>query len=154
MARKWRQNQKCRWSIALATSISLFTLLCVRVTAAPVSFQQAVNDYKVGNFAKALPELQAYGLQYPDNALVHYYIGLCHQGLNHLDQAKKEFQWVSEHGDVRLRPLAQAGLQRLSRVNTHITYGSRGGVSSTSVLANAPQTNNKIRRVIEFYADW
>jgi uncharacterized protein YkwD len=84
------------------------------VQCAPASFQQAIADYRSGHHARALSELEAYKAAYPSNALVRYYIGLCHQQLGHVSVARTEFEWVTRCGDARLQGLAAAALNQLS----------------------------------------
>jgi hypothetical protein len=125
------------------------------IAAGPASFNQAVSDYNAGKYAQALGEMEAYGAAYPTNALVRYYIALCQQGIGHFDKAKSEFQWVSQNGDARLRSMAQAGMQQLSRAHTQIASSS---INTASTMGRASQSTShggdKIKKVLEFYTDW
>ena len=114
-------------------------------------FTQAVGDYNSGKYFRALGEFKSYLSAYPNNALVHYYIALCEQGLNHLEQAKQEFQWVASHGDARLAAMAQSGIGQLANARTQISPSSR-----VATIAQAPQQNStgKVKKIIEFYAHW
>ncbi|MDR3612065.1 MAG: thioredoxin domain-containing protein [Candidatus Obscuribacterales bacterium] len=118
----------------------------------PVSFNRAVQDYKDGKYSLALSELESYKTAYPNNALVHYYIALCQQSLNHIDRAKAEFEWVA----VRSGPyksMAQTGLQQLSgsHANNTTAAASQGnGPSGAGIIT----TGLKARKAIDFYTDW
>ncbi len=111
--------------------------------AGPVSFQQAVSDYNAGYYSRALEELESYKNAYPNNAQVRYYLGLCHQALNHRDQARVEFQFVSYRGSEPLKSMASKALDALGqRPGFHASQGvtsysgspsSSGGGSSSSV---------------------
>lgn len=150
-------NQSMKFGKGKQLTTAIVTACCSALLsgqlglAEGVSFQQAVNDYTAGKYSQALSQLKVYESSYPDNALVHYYVALCHQSLGHIEQAKKEFQWVADRGDARLRVMAQTGLQQLSRAHTQIAYApttsSTPARSSTAPIA-------KIKKVIEFYADW
>ena len=87
-------------------------------TDPPASFQQAVSDYNAGKYALALSEFKLFEATYPDNALVHYYSALCDQCLGYVEQAKKEFDWVTKMVTRVLLPLAEKGLQQLSQIRT------------------------------------
>jgi len=136
--------------ILAAVCLGLIVLPCL---SAPASYNQAVKDYSAGKYAVALSEFQAYKAAYPNNALVHYYIGLCQQSLGRIDQAKAEYQWVAGNGDAQLKSKAEAGLNQLSRV--HSSGGNFVSSGSTHQAAGAStRIGGKVRRVLDFYADW
>ena len=128
------------------------------VVSAQVSFQQAVADYNGGKYGRALTEFLTYESANPNNALVHYYVALCLQSTGQFEQAKTEFSWVATHADGQLRSMGAAGLAQLAHAHLQGTAsshqvamgvpGARGSDSQTS--APAP----KVKKVIEFYADW
>src|SRR5271167_4926872 len=89
--------------ILLAFCFLTFAVVVPSVRCAPASFHQATADYNAGRHAKALAEFEAYKTAYPSNALVRYYIALCHQELGHVDAARADFDWVSKNGDARLQ---------------------------------------------------
>src|SRR5277367_3017022 len=100
--------------------------LCVwqSANAGPVSFQQAVSDYNSGYYSRALSELESYKAVYPNNAQVRYYLGLCHQALNHRDQARMEFQFVSYRAAEPLKSMASKALDGLGqRAGYHPSQG-------------------------------
>ena len=117
--------------------IALASLLAaLPAISAPANlYAQAVADYNAGNYGKAASEFETLKASYPNNALTHYYLGLCRQALGHLDKAKQEYQWVSQYGDASLKGLANQGMSRL------------GGSSS-------PAAMGKVKKILEFYADW
>ena len=135
------------WAVLVATACNQ------PLSAGPASFNQAVSDYNAGKYAQSLTELEAYAAAYPNNSLVHYYIALCHQGTGRLEKAKTEFEWVAKNGDAKLRSMAQAGLQQLSRVHTQATTiasASQPTSSRPTIHFNGP----KVTKVLEFYTDW
>jgi tetratricopeptide (TPR) repeat protein len=126
--------------------------------AAP-TFQEGMAEYNSGKYAHALSTFQTFKASYPNNALVHYYIALCQQGLGHVDQAKAEYKWVMDSRDPSLAGKAAAGLSQLANVRTS---GSGGG-SSAAVMptASAPGRSGgdkapqgKVKKVIDFWATW
>jgi thiol-disulfide isomerase/thioredoxin len=140
-------NSKKR-KIAGLVVLLLLVFLAVRPGASqPVSFNRAVQDYKDGKYSLALSELEAYKSAYPNNALVHYYIALCQQSLNHIDKAKTEFEWVATRSGP-YQSMAQTGLQQLS--GSHATTTTAGAVQSVPTSTTA----SKVRRAIDFYTDW
>jgi tetratricopeptide (TPR) repeat protein len=126
------------------------------VLAAP-SFQEGMAEYNSGKYAHALGTFQTFKASYPNNALVHYYIALCQQGLGHIDQAKVEYKWVMESRDPSLATKAASGLAQLSNIRT---TGSGRATSSASVIptASAPggsgsdkAPHGKVKTVIDFF---
>ncbi|PZM80260.1 MAG: hypothetical protein DKT66_13395 [Candidatus Melainabacteria bacterium] len=117
-------------------ALALLLIAVLPAVSAPASYGQAVADYNAGKYQQAASEFEAIKAQYPTNALTRYYLALCRQALGHLDKAKQEYDWVSQNGDANLKGLASQGLARLS--------GNRTG----SVQAG------KVRKILEFYADW
>ncbi len=126
--------------------------------AAPVSFQQAVADYTSGKYSQASSELETYKQAYPNNALVHYYLALCKQAMGQLEGAKAEYLWVTQYGDVRLKGMAQAGFDQLSKVRSSSSSRSSTTASSapppTASSPTAVVASAKVKKIIEFYADW
>ena len=138
--------------------------LCLAVMApafaAPASFPQAAKDYAAGKYGVALAEFEELKSHYPTNLQVHYYEALCYQGLGQLEKARTEYTYVANANSGTLKPMAQAALQQLSRAHSS---GSGGGQSSSpggmpaGAIASAAATTSgdyKVRKVIEFYADW
>jgi thiol-disulfide isomerase/thioredoxin len=141
--------------IMIIAIMALFLSLWLRpIFAAPASYNQAVKDYNAGKYAVALAEFESCKTAFPTNALVRYYTALCEQNLGRLDQAKSEFQWVAGNGDARLRSMAQAGLNQLSRAHATGSHSITGGFSSGTASAPSGSSQAKVRRVLDFYADW
>lgn len=122
--------------------------------AAP-SYSQAESEYKNGKYAQALASFQALNAAYPNNALVHYYMALCHQNLGHMGQAKAEYQIVIASRQPQLVPMAAKGLATIA--------GARSGSGSPSSpsTASSSDTNTgvkvataKVKKVLEFWAEW
>ena len=101
--------------------LALSVMLIALMLAAPldvsaeeqVTFKQATADYQAGKYQKALISFERFRERNPSNVLVRYYEGLCYQGLNALDKAREEFQYVSDNDSGDLHAKAQAGLKRL-----------------------------------------
>lgn len=127
--------------------------------AEQLTFQGAIAEYKAGKYREALSMFRAFNATSPNNATVHYWMALCHHQLGHIEQAKQEYQAVVASGDPRLKPMAEAGLGKVSGVRTS---GSGSSFSSSSVTSTSnssvkpSQTSSaqKAKKVIEFYADW
>lgn len=130
--------------------------------AAP-SFQDAVNDYNSGHYARAAGTLNLLKAQYPRNGLVHYYIALCQQAMGHIPQAQAEYQIVISLGEPRLSSLAATGLAQLSgkRISGYGGSGvtasvgaapSRGTSGSSS--GGAAVAAGRVSKVLEFWAEW
>lgn len=136
-------------------SLAVLTLASAHAQVyAAVSFQQAVADYNAGKYSQANSEFEAYKQSYPNNALVHYYSALCKQALGQLEGAKSEYMWVTQNGDVRLKSLAQAGVANLSKVRSSTFSSAPVSSPSSSPAATSVVANAKVKKIIEFYADW
>jgi tetratricopeptide (TPR) repeat protein len=146
-------------SRGLSTLISLGILFCQfsPALAAP-SFPQAKADYESGKYSQALATFQALSATYPTNALVHYYMALCHQNLGHMGQAKAEYQIVASSGQPQLVPLAAKGLATLAGARSN-SGSSSSSVASISAPSNESRTGSKVamgkvKKVLEFWAEW
>jgi tetratricopeptide (TPR) repeat protein len=146
----------------LTSAITLLLLaLSIPVSAAPATFQKAAKDYREGNFRQSLAEFEELKASYPTNLQIHYYEALCYQGLGRLDQARVEYAFVASANSGSLKPLAQAALDQLSRARGG-GGGSQGSVPSSpggrtalaSAATNTTPGEYKVRKVLEFYADW
>ncbi|MBU6455537.1 MAG: hypothetical protein KGS72_27440 [Cyanobacteria bacterium REEB67] len=149
-----------RATISLLALAFISALLgnALNALAAP-SFQEGMAEYNSGKYAHALGTFQTFKASYPNNALVHYYIALCQQGLGHIDQAKAEYKWVMESRDPQLAGKAAAGLSQLANVRT----AGAGGASSAAVMPTAAAPGGsgsdkapqgKVKKVIDFWATW
>ncbi len=136
--------------------LGTLAVVAVQTTAAaPVSFQQAVADYAAGKYSQAETELEEYKRAYPTNAMVHYYLALCKQAVGHLESAKAEYLWVTQNGDPRLKAMAQAGFDQLSKVRSSTPSSVAAAPAAASAASGAPQiATAKVKKIIEFYADW
>jgi tetratricopeptide (TPR) repeat protein len=141
-----------------AISLVLFAI-AVPVFAAPATFQQAAKDYREGNFRLALSEFEQLKVAYPTNLQIHYYQALCYQGLGRLGEARTEYTYVA-NANSSLKPMAQAALDQLSKARGG---GNPGGSrpslpgGQTAIASAASSTTSgeyKVRKVLEFYADW
>jgi thioredoxin 1 len=151
--------------------LPLFAMVCIvfplAASVASNGFNEAVLDYNDGHYARALSQFEALKTTYPNNALVRYYDGLCLQATGRLDEAKSAFTFVITCRDQRLRSLAQKGLDQLG--NAHSSPPQSGASNAyvnnviTTQIASAPKSpipplsgssSGKVKRVLEFYADW
>ncbi len=133
-------------------TLSLLSWIQSSALAAPMTFEGAVSDYKAGKYQSALSMFKTINASRPNNAYVRYYMGLCQHRLGHIEQAKQEYQAVITIGDTKLKPLAQQALSQLSGTHT-----SSSGYSSPAGSASTPSqttSSRKVKKVIEFYADW
>ncbi len=151
------QTKARKGSPGLSTLISLGLLFWQfsPALAAP-SYPQAKADYESGKYSQALATFQALSAVYPTNALVHYYMALCHQNLGHMGQAKAEYQIVVSSGQPQLVPLAAKGLATLAGARS-----SSGSSSSASFSAPGHESSTgskvamgKVKKVLEFWAEW
>lgn len=153
------QTKARKGSPGLSALISLGLFFCQfsPALAAP-SYPQAKADYDSGKYSQALAAFQALSATYPTNALVHYYLALCHQNLGHMGQAKAEYQIVVSSGQPQLVPLAAKGLATLAGARS-----SSGSGSSASASFSAPSHESstgskvamgKVKKVLEFWAEW
>ena len=123
------------------------------------NFPQAVKDYKAKNYPKALAELKECYRQYPHNTLVRYYLALTHQQMGHVGQAKAHYKWVADNGDQNFRARAEQGYNQLAGLRSANNTAPPRSTSSASG-GNAGQQQQqqvqkeKVKRILEFYADW
>jgi len=134
-----------------ALAAVIFLIFADAANAAPNNFNQAVKDYNDGHYAHALAEFDALKTSYPNNALVRYYDGLCSQAVGRFEKAKSEFNFVMTCPDQKLRSLAQRGLAQLNKA--HSTSTGQAGVTTVYNSAS-PTSSGRVKRVLEFYADW
>ncbi|MDQ5933693.1 MAG: hypothetical protein QG574_991 [Cyanobacteriota bacterium erpe_2018_sw_21hr_WHONDRS-SW48-000092_B_bin.40] len=155
------QTKARKGSPGLSTLISLGLLFCQfnPALAAP-SYPQAKADYESGKYSQALASFQALAAAYPTNALVHYYMALCHQNLGHMGQAKAEYQIVVSSGQPQLVPKAAQGLAALAGARSSASSSS-GSSSSASFSAPGNESSTgskvamgKVKKVLEFWAEW
>jgi tetratricopeptide (TPR) repeat protein len=79
---------------------------------------QGIAEYKAGKYAAAAAEFEALAAKYPRNGYVHYYLGLCKQGMGQVQAAKNEYQSAASL-DPKLQSLAQTGIAVLSKMRGH-----------------------------------
>ena len=139
----------------VASALTLLLLAVMPAMSANNLYAQAVADYNAGKYGQAATAFETIKAQYPSNALTHYYLALCRQGLGHYDKARQEYELASQYGDANLKGLAAQGLSRMS--------GARGSSSDTSSVRTAsaspsagarPPAGSKVKKILEFYADW
>lgn len=138
-----------------AIAASLVAILPA-VSAPANSYNQAVADYNAGRYGQAAAAFETIKASYPNNALTHYYLALCRQALGHFDKARQEYEWVSQYGDASLKGLASQGLSRMSGAKTSTSYsgGSTSTASASPAAGSRPPANAKVKKILEFYADW
>jgi predicted Zn-dependent protease len=139
----------------LCSAVALISLAAPLALGQASSYNQAIADYNGGRYARALSEFKTLEAAYPTNVLVRYYAGLCQQSVGHIEQAKDEFRYVATYGTPQLKSMASAGLAQLQ--NAHMSVSSHS--SSPSIAMASPSSGTaapaaKVRKIIEFYADW
>ncbi|MDR3613658.1 MAG: tetratricopeptide repeat protein [Candidatus Obscuribacterales bacterium] len=103
--------------------------------AANPEWQQATGLYASGNYSGALSAFRKLAEKSPRDASIHYMIGQCYKGLNKLQQANSEFDWVSKYApDAQTKAMAKAMLGQMP---------SSAGTPSTSASA-APVALNAV----------
>jgi|ERR1700733_5504646 thiol-disulfide isomerase/thioredoxin len=151
-----------------AISVGLIVFI-LPVLAAP-AMQEAMAEYKSGHYAPALQRFEQLEKQYPNSAMVHYYAGLCKQGMGQINDAKNEYQWVSEHGDPQLKGLADTGLSHLGKYSSSVAGNpsappppppaakpdKAAGKTMAAVpgAAGATAGKQKVKRVVAFVTNW
>ena len=133
-------------------SLGIMLLQLNPAMAAPPSFSQAESDYKSGKYAQALASFQGLSAAYPSNVLVHYYLALCHQNLGHMGQAKAEYQLVISSRQPQLAPMAAKGLATLAGARSGSGSSSSGSQSSSDTGVKVAA--GKVKKVLEFWAEW
>ncbi len=96
----------------------LLAALCLSLTVGAASAQSSADGvqlYKNGKYGPALQIFEAMAKKQPTNALTHYYIALCCQGMNQTARATQEYQWVVNNSKGALKGAAQKGLDSVSR---------------------------------------
>ena len=143
----------------LAILLGLFVLISP-VGAAPTMQEEALAEYKAGHYGAALQKFVQLEKQYPNSPMIHYYTGLCKQNIGQINDARSEYQWVSEHGDVQLKGLAATGLSNLGKYST--TVAGNGAVPSApaakapaKAMASAAAAGKpKVKTILQFVASW
>ena len=141
--------------LLVVSSISLWLAAAPVGLCAP-SFKAAVENYKAGKYASALEDFKYFKASSPNNVLTRYYLALCHQAMNHTSDARAEYEWVSRYGDPTLKSHAATGLAQLSSmrsVSTATRVPTSGGNSVTPMPPSA-RVGSKVKKILEFYADW
>ena len=141
-----------RWFFPIAISLCLF----IQPLAQAADFKTAKSSYDAGKYPQALAEFKELKGSYPNNELVHYYLALCYQATNQMQLAKNEYEWVSTRGRTGLKAQAAKGLQQLSGLRSPSSSGGSPPVAIASAAgATAPGAGGtKVKKIIEFYADW
>lgn len=106
----------------LVVTVTALALLCPGAIAAASQFEKAAAMYLDGSYEQSVSALKELALKDPNNAMIHYYLGLCQMRLHERDKAGIEFEWIDEHTkDQALKAIAQAWLGRLERHSKHIS---------------------------------
>jgi hypothetical protein len=108
--------RKC---VDLSIVAASFFLVSMPLADAAQSAQEAMAEYNSGHYPVALSQFVALEKQYPNNAMVHYYTGLCRQAMGQISEARTEYQWVSSHEQGKLKQYAAAGLANLDKLGNH-----------------------------------
>jgi len=94
--------------------------LCTTFMPAPAQTSaEAIQLYKDGKYGPALKAFEAVDQKEPKNAMTHYYIALCCQGMNQTARALAEYQWVADNcNNKALKAAALKGIDSVSRYKT------------------------------------
>lgn len=110
---------------------SSLTLLLVAFVSAPAlavgAMDGAIQDYNARKYSDCLAKCQQALKtgQNPDQ--VHYYMGLCYQGLSQVNTARSEYMWVYQYSkNYGLRSNAYTAIQNLERYASRRTYEGNG----------------------------
>ena len=132
----------------LATAIlSTGILALVPAPAHAATLQEAVQNYNAGKFGPALHEFEEVSRtgRGQEAIYAHYYMALCLQSMGQYERAKVEYAWVGAYGDQKMKAMAQAGAAQL---------GVHNQPAQSQSFASAPASGGKIRRILEFTADY
>ncbi len=148
--------------LLLTATLSSWLFIQSGALGAPANdaFLQAVDQYNKGQYRQALAGFNGLKTKYPNDTKVHYYLALCHQALNHVADARTEYQWVQSNGrDPALKAHAGKGLQVLSQMHSSGSSAANPSPSGGGQLPGgagpvASGGATKVKKVIEFYADW
>ncbi|MBZ0189034.1 MAG: hypothetical protein K8F91_22505, partial [Candidatus Obscuribacterales bacterium] len=101
-------------------------------------------SYSKGNYREALNQISAM----PQTDMTHYYAGLSYQGLNQLNSASSEYQWVVTYSrNERLRANAQSALLTVQRYASRRTYSGNGNnFARVAAATHAPAAKSTARR--------
>jgi hypothetical protein len=146
--------------------VSLAVLAASAVTLSPAfavppppGFAEGVRAYAARRYGEAAGYFRQAASRAPNDALIHYYLGLSYQGTNQMTLAKAEYNFVAARAaDPTLRSQASAALNNLSRYST--TYSGSSSTASAPRVASAtgaPSSAPKISGKLQLYlftADW
>jgi len=144
----------------IANAMAALIAAVLPAISAPANlYRQAVADYNAGSYGKAAGEFEQLKAAYPNNALTRYYLALCRQALGHFEKAKQEYEWVSQYGDANLKGMAAQGMARMSGARTSVSYSGSSSsaprtASANQAPSNRPPAGAKVKKILEFYADW
>ena len=132
------------WMIRKCVDLSIvaasFFLVSMPVAEAASSAQEAMAEYNSGHYPASLSQFVALEKQYPNNAMVHYYTGLCRQAMGQISEARTEYQWVSSHDQGKLKQYAASGLQNLDKLGNR--SASTGNADSAGAVDTAKETTS------------
>lgn len=142
MRRDFGMNKRgvSRFATALVVAALFSSGLAQQVQAATPK-EQAIASYNAGKTAAALAQFKTLLKTSPNDAVAHYYLGLCYQKSNQAKLARSEYEWIASHSkDPGIVARANQGLQSLGvAVPASYTAGAAGGATPT---------------VIDFSAEW
>lgn len=125
--------------------------------AASPDFSDGVKSYQARRYNEALSKFGSAEQKSPTDATIHYYMGLCYQGMNQMGLARQEYAFVASRATGALQRQAQYGLSNLSRYQSGSAVASTASASgaSKSNTAGAPEAKFKGRlKIYEFTTSW
>jgi thioredoxin-like negative regulator of GroEL len=116
--------------------------------AADSNYDKAVATYLGNDYKKALPMFQAVSKSDPKNAKVHYYLALCHQGLDDDKNAAAEYQLALDNNkDSSFKEIID---ERLARTKRRLAHAK----AADEAPAPEAKKHDPVHKVIWFSTNW
>lgn len=129
-------------------------LVPLTAQAAPAGFDEGVKAYNARQHSIALGRFQQAARVAPTDAMTHYYMGLCYQGLTQFTPAKQQYEYVyATSNNNALRASCSSAMASLSRFQSQKITGSGYPSAAAPGGRGAVRVSGRLK-VIEFYADW
>ncbi len=110
--------------------------LCAPAYSQASGPEQASKLYKEGQYAAAASAFEATLKSNPNDALSHYYLGLCYQQLRQYSSASSQYKWVATNAQKQdLKDLGAKALQQISS----LSKPSNGASTEIAKSSGKPQ---------------
>jgi hypothetical protein len=101
-----------------------------QLVAKSPAFKKATANYQQGKYLDAIKQLEYIDSHGGCCQWVHYYLGLCYQGINQVGLSYRHFQWVLSYGkDGSLRKYSQYASDTLTYYAANRSYAGQGGIA-------------------------